>query len=544
MTFNRVFVPTLILAASLISIGVFTSPAPRAAAAPSAPASNLLDGAQWRYRLNDEPWQEEPAMLPVGFHGEVSAVIDFEAQAELIDEAVCLELTHNFIPHVNVAYRLNGKQAALSPMQAGFFSQRFLNISKSLISGGKNELSFTVTVVNTKDRPQPFSKLEMVLALKRAEDLTFRTEPVVSAFSADGVWISCRTNIPAEVTASASWADGERKTAETVVDRNDSPLAHRFFVPRRGNRLEYSVTARCGDAAKTTKVYTLPLWSNDQPLRFAVHGDTQRQPETWARVAKAIQRDRPAFLASIGDMNENGQCNWRWDPEFFAPAAELFATIPYYPTIGNHDVSYHSDIKNRRTDSPLLDEFFVTPEGPRRSWAQQFGKVLMISIVGHEDFSRGTDRHKWLEGVLSGSDAAYIFLLDHYPAWSSSYYGKLNPDGSQPRWYAESHQIREVIVPLLTKYNATALICGHNHYYQRSETPDGFTQVLTGTAGSASPLGAVVPAGNNPHAVIGLGGEHYCLFEVTDTGCTMTVKRPDGEVIDTRTWTPRKRADR
>ena len=93
----------------------------------------------------------------------------------------------------------------------------------------------------------------------------------------------------------------------------------------------------------------------------------------------------------------------------------------------------------------------------------------------------------------------------------------------------------------MKKYNATALICGHDHFYQRSETPDGFTQVLTGTAGTASPYDLKLPAGNNPHAVIGRGGEHYCLFEITDDGCVMTVKRADGAVVDTRTWPPRER---
>jgi hypothetical protein len=104
----------------------------------------------------------------------------------------------------------------------------------------------------------------------------------------------------------------------------------------------------------------------------------------------------------------------------------------------------------------------------------------------------------------------------------------------------DARQAREVIVPLLKEHHATALVCGHDHFYQRSETADGFTQILTGTAGSASTPGAEVPAGANPHAVVGRGGPHYCLFEVTDDGCVMTVKTADGEVIDTRTFEPRE----
>ncbi len=403
-----------------------------------------------------------------------------------------------------------------------------------------NELSFLLQVGNSTDEPMPFDVPPMTLSPRWAEELAFRTGPIISSFNQEGFWLSCRTNLPADVRVMVTWTDGSDEKTQELLDRSGDPLSQLFYIPRKGNRFEYRLVARCDDVEVTTPAETVSFWSKGDPIRFVIHGDTQRCPEAWGKISEAIVSETPAFVASIGDMNENGQADWGWDPEFFTPAAKMFATIPYYPGVGNHDVSYHSDIQNRGAASPLLTQFFVTPFGPGYSWSQQFGNVLIVSIVGHQDFSVGSERYKWLEDMLRESDADYIFLLTHYPAWTNTDYGRLNDDGGKPRWYIEREQAETVIVPLMKKYGATALICGHDHYYMRSETPDGFTQVMTGTAGTGSPYDVDIPAGNNPHAVLGKGGEHYCLFEITDDGCVMTVKRSNGDIVDTRTWPPRE----
>ena len=535
MTLGAFIVPLLL---ALLLCGCVPTVMPADLSPQAVAARDLLAGARWQYRIGNDKWQDE-LTLPASTQAWVSGRLRFDAPDDVIAEAICLELTRGFPPYVDVDTRLNGHRIMPSPLQIGYLIETYRNIDKSLLKSTGNELTFVLQAGNGTDEPQAFAAPEMTLVPRWADELAFRTGPIISASNDEGFWLSCRTNLPADVRVVVTWLDGS-KASEEFLDRSGDPLSQLFYVPREGNRFRYYVVARCDEAEVKLPTTTALLWTPDEPLRFVIHGDTQRCPEEWGDVSKAIVGESPAFVASIGDLNELGQADWGWDPEFFAPAAEMFATIPYFPGVGNHDVSYHSDIQNRGAASPLLTVFFVTPEGPGYSWAQQFDNVLMINIVGHQDFSVGSKRHEWLEGVLSSSDADYIFLLNHYPAWTSAHYGRLNDDGSKPRWYIEREQSETVIVPLMKKYGATALICGHDHFYQRSETPDGFTQVLTGTAGTASPYDLALPAGNNPHAVLGRGGLHYCLFEVTDDGCTMTVKRPNGDVVDTRTWPPRE----
>jgi hypothetical protein len=542
-------------------------------AAPDAPAMEVFDvdapvdllaGSVWEYRMNDGDWQEGPLMLPAGFEGEISMRIRFDLTQETIDELACTQLeqlTNERLWQMDVNYFLNGTQLLPSIFERGIFYSTIRGIDPGLLVEGENTLSFSIK--GSTPEAKPFWTINMELLAMLPKHLELRTGPIVSAFDEDGVWITCRTNIPAEVTLDGEWVDTD--TAVKVVgESSDDGLNHKFYVPRNGDKLDYKLTAPWGDdvrvllyapyrpgslSGSTTgnafsrELFVVNLWSEGKPLKFVFTGDTQKNPDSWGAIADAVAAEEVTLVASVGDMNEDGLFDWRWDPELFTPGAALFATTPFYPGVGNHEVNYNSHFGNRDSHCVILDDFFVMPENHvRHSWSQQVGPVLIVSLEGHRDFSPGTDLHAWLVETLEGAgdDVDYIFLLQHYPAWSSGGYMHTAEDGSEPRWYVDAKQAREVIVPLLKEHDATALVVGHDHFYQRSETPDGFTQILTGTAGSASTPGAQVPAGNNPHAVIGRGGPHYCLFEVTDEGCVMTVKTADGEVIDTKTFQPRE----
>jgi hypothetical protein len=518
--------------------------------APEAPAIepadvdapvDLLAESVWEYRMNDGDWQEGPLILPAGFEGEISMRIRFDLTQETIDELACTQLeqlTNERLWQMDVNYFINGTQLLPSIFERGIFYSTIRGIDPGLLVEGENTLSFSIK--GSTPEAKPFWTINMELLAMLPKHLELRTGPIVSAFDDKGVWITCRTNIPARATMLAGWGDG---VLEVAAESSDDGLNHKLYVPRDGDDLTYTLRTESGDHSVTSEGNAVSLWSEGKPLKFAFTGDTQKNPEAWGAIADAIAAEEVTLVASVGDMNEDGLFDWRWDPELFTPGAALFATTPFYPGVGNHEVNYNSHYGNRDAHCVILDDFFVMPENHvRHSWSQQVGPVLIVSLEGHRDFSPGTDLHAWLVETLEGAgdDVDYIFLLQHYPAWSSSGYTELNEDGSEPRWYVDARQAREVIVPLLKEHHATALVCGHDHFYQRSETADGFTQILTGTAGSASTPGAEVPAGANPHAVVGRGGPHYCLFEVTDDGCVMTVKTADGEVIDTRTFEPRE----
>jgi hypothetical protein len=95
-------------------------------------------------------------------------------------------------------------------------------------------------------------------------------------------------------------------------------------------------------------------------------------------------------------------------------------------------------------------------------------------------------------------------------------------------------------MPLLEKYNATAMFAGHDHFYERSEPEGGVTAFVTGGAGAPLRNKAKDAAKQNPYSKVFEKRLHYCLITVGEDSCTLEALTPEGEVLDTRTWKARK----
>jgi len=175
------------------------------------------------------------------------------------------------------------------------------------------------------------------------------------------------------------------------------------------------------------------------------------------------------------------------------------------------------------------------------------GPVRLIGIDGYQQWAAGTDNHKWLEETLKSSKDKYIFVLDGFPGYSS---GK-----SSRHLNFFTKQTREVVLPLLGKYKASAMLCSWDPDYERVEpTPDkGCTQIVTGAIGKyAQRFGRAMRA--NPFGPdkskewVGVGStRHFCVFDVKDDAVQMQVlacpadgNTSDYRVLDKKAFKPRQ----
>ena len=97
-------------------------------------------------------------------------------------------------------------------------------------------------------------------------------------------------------------------------------------------------------------------------------------------------------------------------------------------------------------------------------------------------------------------------------------------------------QAQEVILPLLVKHKATAMIAGHDHCYERSAPPGGVAHIITGGAGAPLRDKASGARRQNPHSRVYAAVLHYCMFDLNGDVCTLRVLTPQGRVIDEQTW--------
>ena len=409
---------------------------------------------------------------------------------------------------------LNGK-AILRPLK-GMRYKNIPGIPASLLKKGVNELS--ATWIQKAPKQIDSAKLNISLLGLTPSDLAFQTGPVLGYAGKSFFTLSCRVNMPAEVVLQVDQRQFVSKPA----------LLHSFKVEglRTNTKYNYSLKSRLapkGRFSASSGPYSVRTLTGGEKFKFAVLGDSRTRPKDWAKVAAAVLKARPEFSVFVGDMVSSGRHDYQWDEQYFAPAREYFATIPYYAIIGNHE-----------QNAPLFTRIFQTPG--EKNWSQKIGSVLLIGIDGSMNWKKGSKLTKWLENLLAKSKAKFIFLFSHYPAWSSGAHGRLNAGGA-PR-EKNIRLSRNVIMPLLKKYKASAMFAGHDHVYERSEP--SVSMIIAGGAGA--PLRHKVKDAKiqNPYSKVFASKFHYCLLEIDGDICTMKVFTPNGEKIDERIWKARK----
>jgi 3',5'-cyclic AMP phosphodiesterase CpdA len=233
---------------------------------------------------------------------------------------------------------------------------------------------------------------------------------------------------------------------------------------------------------------------------------------------------RPALALFSGDMIHDGRLDGVWDRNFFTPARGYFATVPTYYVYGNHE-----------NQSPMLDQFFI-PAGDARRWSIAVGSVRMIGLDGGMNWTDQSENFRWLDQELARSREKFIFVATHYPPWTSGPHGALNSEGRPAE--RPIYEGQRYLMPLFEKYQVTAVICGHDHVYERSE-PGRVSVIVTGGAGAPLYTLATNAAAQNPYSKVFVKAFHYCHFSVEGAVCRLRALTPEGKVLDEHSWPAR-----
>jgi hypothetical protein len=489
-----------------------------------AAAQYSTDGAETFYA-------EPPSIAP---STRVTVTIEFEfgdraASPADADEYASLTLSHNLTTALrSLRLILNGRDVAL-PLE-GMIYQTVPGIDPAWLIPGANRLIVELDVRNaSRDSAWLFAPTITLAALQPGH-LEFQTGPLLGAFDEDFFTLTARTNMPAAVSV-YRLEDGQLPPTfetEAPLAQTRLGLLHRLRVPRGGSgaSASYAVVAE-RDGFLVTRVIEPPSAPHDA-FRFVVLGDSRTQVENWQAVATAVADMSPHLVIHVGDMVTDGRRDWEWDTQYWGPGEVLLADVPIYPVIGNHERS-----------AALYDELAFAPsqDGRSRNWAQELGGVLLIGIDGVQDWSSASANATWLEETVSGSDATFKFLFNHFPGWSSAGHGELDDEGHPVE--RPVREARETIIPILGRYGATAFVAGHDHDYERTELPSGFTTITCGGGGAPLYRPAEQAEIQNPYSQVFFDRHHFCVFEVAPDKVTLRVLTPAGELLDAREWRAR-----
>lgn len=232
----------------------------------------------------------------------------------------------------------------------------------------------------------------------------------------------------------------------------------------------YDVDLRAGSNALELAP---PDWQEPSPFRFADMGDIQTAMDRVDEVFATISATPGLrFVMSTGDITENGE-----ESEYDLFEDKLAAlTIPYYSTIGNHELA--SDI---------------------RQWHERFGRYSVHFRFKDTDFSFVdsasasldpsllNDLEQWLD---RGQDRVHIFGT-HYPP--------VDPVGARSGDF-RSRTEAFTLLSMLAQGNVDLALYGHIHsYYEFSNA--GVPSYISGGGGA------------RPERFDGIG-RHFLVVEV------------------------------
>ena len=151
-----------------------------------------------------------------------------------------------------------------------------------------------------------------------------------------------------------------------------------------------------------------------------------------------------------------------YESVYNAPALRM---LPFYVIAGNHDALGNVSASIAHTEPGGLgwqhpDFYYRVDAATNAGGATAPGETLTVLMIDttlcygiwsdpvHDAMC--TAQLAWLERELAASTSAYLFVAGHYPVWSACAHG--NTD-----WAITT------LLPLLTAYNATGYISGHDH---------------------------------------------------------------------------------
>ena len=259
---------------------------------------------------------------------------------------------------------------------------------------------------------------------------------------------------------------------------------------------------------------TAPLPGTD--FTFAFYGDSRTGTDIHAGIASLIAAEDPALVIHGGDMVSNGPSWGQWGEFFFDPAGVFLPYSPLLPVPGNHE----------GVDEPALsyyDDLFPPGLGGELYYSVAWGDVRFVVVDTNDDDLLGaapetSDQYLWLESELATASEPLLVVAHHHPVYSSGWHGD-DPDVLT---------IQQSLVPLYEQYGVDAVLCSHEHFYERSF--DGAVHTLL-VGGGGAPLGPYKPMAN-PFQVFQSDDTCYAILDVAGGELWATVYDGDGALLE------------
>lgn len=231
-------------------------------------------------------------------------------------------------------------------------------------------------------------------------------------------------------------------------------------------------------------------------------------------------------IVNSGGICSGSDSSWnQYIRAYFGLYRESMGHIPFYPSVGNHELFGGNCGYQGYTDVYYLPE--SVPSGHEKEYYSfDWGNAHFVALDTNQDYSVGSSQYNWLVNDLRISAQPWNFVFLHHPAYSSGHHGSTS-------------EVPTHLVSIFEAYCVDVVFSGHDHHYERTcpilngacTTPQDGGIVYFVTGGGGAPL---YPASSNWFTAYSASLNHFLKVEVGDCRLHLDAIDANGNVFDSR----------
>lgn len=267
-----------------------------------------------------------------------------------------------------------------------------------------------------------------------------------------------------------------------------------------------------------------------EAFRFVAFGDLGRATPAQVQVASRVEALGADLAILTGDIIYEAGEAVNFTPQYFDIYRPTIRRIPFYPSLGNHDVA-------TLFGQPYLDAFYLPSNNPsmhERYFSFDYSNAHFVALeCVTENTPQSTAMLDWLDADLAASNARWKFVYLHVPIYSNA-----GVHGSDTVTRAQ-------LEPIFAARGVDVVFQGHNHYYTRTYP------IASGVAVDTDQEPNYVDPGGPVYIVAGGGGRflhalgaaqpfeafskstyHVTVVDLVGDSLALQTVEPNGTVID------------
>ncbi len=270
-----------------------------------------------------------------------------------------------------------------------------------------------------------------------------------------------------------------KKTKGISYDINFTEVRiHEVKVSKLKRLTTYYYRVRTGKTNSEVFQFKTPPFASDQEdFNIVAMSDMQydsNEPDKYKEVIKdgvltylkkeleGELSDNLALVMIPGDLVQSGTNFKQWQEHFFNPSEKLFANVPVYPVLGNHErnsqyyFKYFSLPKNG------------SPEYAEHWWYKDYGNTRILGLDSNDGYRDTKQQYLWLKKTLeetaNNEDIDFVFAQLHHPHKSEL-------------WIPGEEDFSGKVVKMLETFTTTTgkpsiHFFGHTHGYSRGQSKE------------------------------------------------------------------------